>query len=63
MFSPKGSATGCDLLLGVSVILQRTSFRVHASSFRLLIVRICGNICAEALVVYRNSLLNRLTAV
>ena len=29
----------------------------------LLLLRLCNNRCAEALVVYRNSLLNRLTAV
>ena len=41
----------------------RTSFRVLASTFRLLLFRLCSNRCAEAMVVYRNCLLNRLTAV
>ena len=30
---------------------------------RLLLLRLCSNRCAEVLAVYRNSLLNRLTAV
>ena len=49
--------------LGVSINEKCTSFRVLASSFRLLLLRLCSSMCAESLVVYRNSLLNRLTAV
>ena len=37
--------------LRVSVILQCTSFRVHVSSFRLLLLRLRSNRCAEALAV------------
>ena len=37
--------------LGTSIILECTSFRVHESSFRLLLLRLCCNRCAEALVV------------
>ena len=43
--------------LAVSDILQCTSFHFHAS-----LLQLCNNKFAEALVVYRNSLLNRLTA-
>ena len=45
----------------VSIILLCTSFRVYESSFRQLLLWLCGNRCAEALVFYRNSFLNRLT--
>ena len=60
VFSPKGDVTPC---WGVFINLKCTSFRVLASSFRLLLLRLCSSRCAEALVVHRNSLLNRLTAV
>ena len=49
--------------LGVSVIKKCTSFRVLASSFRLLLLRLCSNRCAEALVAFIHSLLNRLGIV
>ena len=54
LFSPKGSVTGCDSLLGsfchspVYVLLF-----AYASSFRLLLLRLCNNRCAEALGVYQ----------
>ena len=35
----------------------------YASSFRLLLLRLCSNRCAEAIVAYRNSLLKRLNIV
>ena len=60
LFSPKGSVTGCDSSLGSFCYSLVTSFRVHASSFRLLLLRLCGNRCAEALVIYRNSLMGLL---
>ena len=50
------------LHLGVSVVLQCSSCRVHASLFRLLLLQLCTNMCAEAFMVYRNSLLSRLAA-
>ena len=49
--------------LGVFVILQCSSFRVHESSFLLLLLRQCSNRCAEAFVVFRNSHLNRLAVI
>ena len=45
--------------LVVSINYKCTSFRVLASTFRLLLLRLCSNRCAEALLAYRNSLLNR----
>ena len=60
---PRHQSRDVTPCLGVSINLKCTSFRVFAFSFRLLLFRLCGNWCAEALVVHRNSLLNRLTAV
>ena len=37
--------------LGVSVNKMCTSFRFLASSFRLLLLQLCSNRCAEALAV------------
>ena len=56
LFSPKGSVTGCDSSLG------RLHF-AYASSFPLLLLRLCSNRCDEALLAYINSLLNRLSIV
>ena len=50
LFSSKGSVTGCDSSLGSFVILTVLPFS-HASSFRLLLLRLCNNMCAEALLV------------
>ena len=44
-----------------ALILPCTSFRFHASSFRLLLLRLCSNRSAEALVV--SEILNRLAFV
>ena len=64
LLSPKGSVTGSATpRLGVSAILQCISYHVHASYFRLLLLPMCSNKCVEALVVYRNYLLNRLVAL
>ena len=60
---PRDQSHDVTPCLGVSIDKKCTSFRVLASSFRLILLRLCSNRCAEALVVYRNSLLNRLTAV
>ena len=49
--------------LGVSAILQCTSLHVHVSSFWLLLLRLCSKRYADALVVYKITLLNRLTVV
>ena len=48
---PRGQSRNVTPRLGVFVILQYSSFRIHASSFRLLVLRLCNNRCAEALVV------------
>ena len=52
LFSHKGSVTGCDSSLG-SFCYSRMifHFEVHASSERLLLLRLCNNGCAEALIV------------
>ena len=60
---PRDQSRDVTPRLGVSINLKSTSFCILASSFRLLLLRLCSNRCAEAFVVYRNSLLNRLTAV
>ena len=43
---PRDQSRDVTHRLGVSVILQCTSFRLHAFSFRLLLLRVCGNRCA-----------------
>ena len=58
-FLPRDQSRDVTSRLGVSINYKCTSFRVLASSFRLLLVRLCTNRCAEALAAYRNSLLNR----
>ena len=57
---PRDQSRDVTPRLGVSVIEECTSFCVLTSCFRLLLLRLCNNRCAEALVAYRNSLLNRL---
>ena len=57
------SINGCSLSREATLQHSVYSPVSYASSFRLLLLRLCSNRCAEALVVYRNSLLNRLTAV
>ena len=57
---PRDQSRDVTFRLVVFVILQCTS--LYASSFRLLLLRLYSNRCVEALVVYRNYLLNRLTA-
>ena len=47
---PKDQSRDVTPRLGVFVILQCTLF-AYASSFRLLLLRLCNNRCAEALVV------------
>ena len=59
---PRDQSLDVTPCLGVSINSKCTSFRVLASSFRLLLSRLSSNRCAEALVVLRNSLLNILTA-
>ena len=58
---PRDQSRDVTPRLGVNINYKCTSFRVLASSFRLLLLRLCSNRCAEALVVYRNPLLSRLT--
>ena len=48
---PRDLSRDMPPLLGVSVILQCSSFRVHAPLFLLLLLRLCSNSCTEALVV------------
>ena len=60
---PRDQSQDLTPCLGVSINLKCTLFRVLASSFQLLLLRLCSNRCAEALVIHRNSLLNILTAV
>ena len=51
---PRDKSRDVTPRLAVSVIYKCTSFRVLASSFRLLLLRLCSNRCAESLVAYRN---------
>ena len=60
---PRDQSRDVTPCLRVSINLKCTSFRVLASSFRLLLLGLSSNRCAEALMVHRNSLLNWLTAV
>ena len=60
---PRDQSRDVTPSLGVSVIQNCTSFRVLASFFRLLLLRLCSNRCAEALLAYTSSLLNRLNIV
>ena len=52
-FSPKGSVKGVTSRLEWEFLLyfNVTSFRFHASSFPLLLLRLCNGGCAEAFVV------------
>ena len=59
----KGIRHGTWLLAWEFLLFFSVLHFAYASSFRLLLLRLCSNRCAEALVVYRNSLLNRLTEV
>ena len=45
---PRDRSRDVTPCLGVSINLKCTSFRVLASSFRLLLLRLCSNRCAEA---------------
>ena len=49
---PRDQSRDVTPRLGVSINQKCTSFCVLASSFRLLLLRLCSNRCAEALVVY-----------
>ena len=60
---PRDQSRDVTPRLGVFVIPQCTSFFGYAASFPLLLLRLCCNMSAEALVVCINSLLNRFTAV
>ena len=60
---PRDQSRDVTPRFGVLVFEKCTLFRFLASSFWLLLLRLGSNRCAETLVVYRNSLLNRLTAV
>ena len=55
LFSPKGSVTGCDSSLTSFCYTPLSSFRL-CIFFRLLLLRIRSNRCAEALVVYKRYL-------
>ena len=59
---PRDQSRDVTPRLGVFVILQCISFCV-CISFWLLLLRLCSNMCAEALVAYISSLLNRLGVV
>ena len=61
LFSSKGSDTGCDSSLGSFCSLK--VYFLSRSCFWLLLLRLCSNRCAEALVAYRSSILNRLNIV
>ena len=64
LFSPKGSCSHGMWLLAWEFLLFSSALPLaYASSFRLLLLRLCSNRCAEALVIYTNFILNRLTAV
>ena len=54
---PRDQSRDVTPCLGVCVILQCISFHVHTSSSRRLLLRLCSNRCAEAIMAYRNSLL------
>ena len=52
LFSPyRDQSRDVTPRLEICVILQCTLFPVHPSSFRLKLLRLCNNSCAEALVV------------
>ena len=51
LFSLNGSVTGCDHTWEFLLFLSLFSYCFHASSFWLLLLRLCNNRCAEALVV------------
>ena len=59
---PRDQSRDASPRLGVFVILQSTSFHVYIF-IPVLLLRLCSNGCAEALVVCKNPLLNRLTVV
>ena len=60
---PRGSVTGCDSLAGEFLLFSSALPSAYASSFPLLLLPLFSNRCADALMVYKNSFLNRLTAV
>ena len=62
-FLPRDQSRDVTPCLVVSINKKCTPFHVLESSSRLLLLRLCSNMCAEALVAYRNSLLNRLNIV
>ena len=48
---PRDQSRDVTPRLGVAIILLCTSFRIHAYSFRVLLLQLCSNSCAEALLV------------
>ena len=56
LISTKGQSRDETTRLGIFVILQCTSFRVHVISFRLLLLRLCNSRCAEVLVKIKCSI-------
>ena len=48
---PRDQSRDVTHRLGIFVILQCTSFRAYASSFRILLLRLCSNRWAETLAV------------
>ena len=66
LFSPKGSVTGCDSSLACEFCYLIVYFNSRSCIFfpaNIITTTVCSNRCADALVGYRNSSLNRLYIV